>query len=469
MSHYDFDLFVIGGGSGGVRAARVAALHGARVAIAEEYRFGGTCVIRGCIPKKLFVYASRFRDEFDDAEGYGWKVDGTSFDWPTLVANKDAEIARLEGIYRRNVEKAGGQTFQARASLADAHTVVLAADGRRITAKTVLIATGGHPVMPDLPGAEHAITSNEAFHLPILPDSVLIVGGGYTAVEFAGIFAGLGVATTLTYRGPKILRGFDEDLRDGLTAEMLKRGIDVRLNAEVAAIRERQARCAVTLRDGREIEVGKVMFATGRAPNTKGLGLEAAGVKLGARGEIAVDRWSRSSVEGIYAVGDVTDRLNLTPVAIREGHAVADTLFGGKPTAVDHELVPTAVFSTPEIATVGLPEHEARRRYPKLDIYKANFRPLKHTLSGRDERMLMKLLVDGDSGKVVGCHVVGADAAEIVQMAAIAMRMGATKADFDATVALHPTAAEELVTMREKWTGPVAPVAGAGGKHEGPR
>jgi glutathione reductase (NADPH) len=469
MSHYDFDLFVIGGGSGGVRAARVAALHGARVAIAEEYRFGGTCVIRGCIPKKLFVYASRFRDEFDDAEGYGWKVDGTSFDWPTLVANKDAEIARLEGIYRRNVEKAGGQTFQARASLADAHTVVLAADGRRITAKTVLIATGGHPVMPDLPGAEHAITSNEAFHLPILPDSVLIVGGGYTAVEFAGIFAGLGVATTLTYRGPKILRGFDEDLRDGLTAEMLKRGIDVCLNAEVAAIRERQSRCAVTLRDGREIEVGKVMFATGRAPNTKGLGLEAAGVKLGARGEIAVDRWSRSSVEGIYAVGDVTDRLNLTPVAIREGHAVADTLFGGKPTAVDHELVPTAVFSTPEIATVGLPEHEARRRYPKLDIYKANFRPLKHTLSGRDERMLMKLLVDGDSGKVVGCHVVGADAAEIVQMAAIAMRMGATKADFDATVALHPTAAEELVTMREKWTGPVAPVAGAGGKHEGPR
>jgi glutathione reductase (NADPH) len=467
MNHYDLDLFVIGAGSGGVRAARVAALHGARVAIAEEYRFGGTCVIRGCIPKKLFVYASRFGDEFDDAEGFGWKVDGTRFDWPTLVANKDAEIGRLEGIYRRNVEKAGVQAFQTRATLADPHTVVLAADGRRIAAKTILIATGGHPVMPNLPGTEHAITSNEAFHLPSLPDSILIVGGGYTAVEFAGIFAGLGVATTLMYRGPKILRGFDEDLRDGLTAEMLKRGIGVRLNAEVAAIRERQSGYAVSLRDGGAIETGKVMFATGRAPNTKGLGLEAAGVKLGANGEIAVDRWSRSSVENIYAVGDVTDRLNLTPVAIREGHAVADTLFGGKPTTIDHELVPTAVFSTPEIATVGLPEHQACLRYPKLDIYKASFRPLKHTLSGRDERMLMKLLVDGDSGKVVGCHVLGADAAEIVQMAAIAMKMGATKADFDATVALHPTAAEELVTMREKWTRPVAPAQALGGK-QGP-
>jgi glutathione reductase (NADPH) len=451
MSELDFDLFVIGGGSGGVRAARVAAQHGARVGVAEEYRFGGTCVIRGCVPKKLFVYASRFRDEFEDAEGFGWSVGASRFDWPTLVANKDAEIARLESIYRRNVERAGGQTFQTRATLADAHTVLLAEGGRRITAKTILIATGGHPVLLDVPGAEHAITSNEAFHLARLPDSILIVGGGYIAVEFAGIFAGLGVRTTLLHRGPRILRGFDDDLRDGLTAEMVKRGIDVRVNAHVAAIDKVRSHHAVTLLDGSEIETEKVMFATGRAPNTRGLGLEAAGVKLGANGEIEVDRWSQSSVPGIYAVGDVTNRVNLTPVAIREGHAFADTLFGNKPTAVDHELVPTAVFATPEIGTVGLPEHVARERHPRLDVYKARFRPLKHTLSGRDESMLMKLLVDGETDKVVGCHILGADAAEMVQVAAIALRMGATKADFDATMALHPTAAEELVTLRQKW------------------
>jgi glutathione reductase (NADPH) len=454
MSQYDFDLFVIGGGSGGVRAARVAAQHGARVGIAEEYRFGGTCVIRGCVPKKLFVYASRFRDEFEDAQGFGWSVGASRFDWPTLVANKDAEIARLEGIYRRNVEKAGAQAFQTRATLADAHSVLLAGGERRVTAKTILIATGGHPVALDVPGAEHAITSNEAFHLPSLPDSILIVGGGYIAVEFAGIFAGLGVRTTLVYRGPRILRGFDDDLRDGLTEEMTKRGIDVRVNAQVAAIRKAGPHCAVTLQDGRQVETGTVMFATGRAPNTRGLGLEAAGVKLGPLGEIEIDRWSQSSAPGIYAVGDVTNRVNLTPVAIREGHAFADTQFGGKPTAVDHELVPTAVFATPEIGTVGLPEHAARERYSKLDVYKARFRPLKHTLSGRDECMLMKLLVDGETDKVVGCHILGADAAEMVQVAAIALRMGATKADFDATMALHPTAAEELVTLRQKWVPP---------------
>jgi glutathione reductase (NADPH) len=458
MTDFDFDLFVIGGGSGGVRAARVAAQHGARVGIAEEYRFGGTCVIRGCVPKKLFVYASRFRDEFEDAAGFGWSVGASRFDWPTLVVNKDAEIARLEGIYRRNVERAGAQAFQTRATLLDAHTVLFAEGGRRVTAKTILIATGGRPVALDVPGAGHAITSNEAFHLPSLPGSILIVGGGYIAVEFAGIFAGLGVRTTLAYRGPRILRGFDDDLRDALTAEMVKRGIDVRVNAQVAAIGKVRSHYAATLLDGSEIETGQVMFATGRAPNTRGLGLEAAGVKLGARGEIAVDRWSRSSVEGIYAVGDVTDRVNLTPVAIREGQAFADTQFGNRPTAVDHELVPTAVFSTPEIGTVGLPEHVARERHRRLDVYKACFRPLKHTLSGRDEFMLMKLLVDGETDKVVGCHVLGADAAEMVQVAAIALRMGATKADFDATMALHPTAAEELVTMREKWTGPVAPL-----------
>jgi glutathione reductase (NADPH) len=434
-----------------VRAARIAAGYGAKVALAEEYRLGGTCVIRGCVPKKLFVYASRFRDEFEDAEGFGWSVGASRFDWPTLVANKDAEIKRLEGIYRRNVESAGAQTFQTRAKLADAHTVLLAEGERRVSAKTILIATGGHPVLLDVPGAEHAITSNEAFHLPSLPESILIVGGGYIAVEFAGIFAGLGVRTILVYRGPKILRGFDEDLRDGLTEAMVKRGIDVRVDTQVAAIGKAGSRYAVTLQDGREVETGMVMFATGRAPNTPGIGLQAVGVKLGARGEIEVDRWSQSSVPGIYAVGDVTDRVNLTPVAIREGHAFADTLFGNKPTAVDHELVPTAVFATPEIGTVGLPEHVARQRHARLDVYKARFRPLKHTLSGRDEPMLIKLLVDGATDKVVGCHMLGPDAAEMVQVAAIALRMGATKADFDATMALHPTAAEELVTLRQKW------------------
>ncbi len=454
MSRHDFDLFVIGGGSGGVRAARVAAQHGARVGVAEEYRFGGTCVIRGCVPKKLLVYASRFRDEFEDAAGFGWSVGASRFDWPTLIANKDAEIARLEGIYRRNVEKAGAQVFETRATLLDAHTVLLAADGRKVSARTILIATGGYPVVPAVPGVEHAITSNEAFHLPSLPESILIVGGGYIAVEFAGIFAGLGVRTTLVYRGPKILRGFDEDLRGGLTEEMTKRGIDVRVITEVAAIGKAGSRYAVTLSDGSKVETGTVMFATGRAPNTRGLGLEAAGVKLGPLGEIEVDRWSQSSIPGIYAVGDVTNRINLTPVAIREGHAFADTQFGNKPAAVDHELVPTAVFSTPEIGTVGLPESVARERHPRLEVYKARFRPLKHTLSGRDEFMLMKLLVDGASDKVVGCHILGPDAAEMVQVAAIALKMRATKADFDATMALHPSAAEELVTLRQKWVPP---------------
>jgi len=458
MSQFDYDLFVIGGGSGGVRAARIAAGHGAKVAIAEEYRFGGTCVIRGCVPKKLLVYASRFRDDFEDAAGFGWSLSEPSFDWPTLIANKDAEIARLEGLYRAGLERAGVTILQARAELADAHTVTVQPGNRRLTARFILVATGGRPVVPEVPGAGHAITSNEAFHLESLPKSILIVGGGYIAVEFAGIFSGLGVDTTLVYRGPKILRGFDEELRDTLTAELLKRGIDVVCNAEIAAIDKGWLHTSVTLKDGSKVETGKVMCATGRSPNTRGLGLEAAGIELGPKGEVKVDPFSRTSVENIYAVGDVTDRVNLTPVAIREGHAFADTVFGDKPTAVDHELVPTAVFSTPEIGTVGLSEDRARARYPRLDVYKSHFRPLKHTLSGRDERMLMKLLVDGDSGRVVGCHILGADAAEIVQMAAIAMRLGATKADFDATMALHPSAAEELVTMREKWVPPVKAV-----------
>ena len=469
MSEFDYDLFVIGGGSGGVRAARIAAGHGAKVAIAEEYRFGGTCVIRGCVPKKLLVYASRFRDDFEDAAGFGWDVSPPSFDWSALIANKDAEITRLEGLYRQGLERAGVTLLQVRAELADAHTVTVQPGNRKITARTILVATGGRPMVPQVPGAGHAITSNEAFQLDSLPKSILIVGGGYIALEFACIINGLGVDTTLLYRGPKILRGFDDELRDHLTEELFKRRIDVVCNADIAAIDKGWTNTKATLKDGSTVETGQVMYATGRIPNTKGLGLEAAGVKLGDKGEIAVDKFSRSSVESIYAVGDVTDRVNLTPVAIREGHAFADTVFGSKPTAVDHELVPTAVFSTPEIGTIGLPEALARERYPKLDVYKARFKPLKHTLSGRDERMFMKLLVDGDSGRVVGCHILGTDAAEIVQMAAIAMRLGATKADFDATMALHPSASEELVTMREKWVPPVkAAAAKPARKKKGP-
>jgi glutathione reductase (NADPH) len=461
MNTYDFDLFVVGGGSGGVRAARVAAGHGAKVAIAEEYRFGGTCVVRGCIPKKLLVYAGRFRDDFEDAVGFGWSGTSPRFDWPTLIANKDAEIARLEGIYRALLEKAGVQAIVGRAELTDAHSLIVQPDNRKVTARIILIATGGRPVQLEVPGAGHAITSNEAFHLDRLPASIVIVGGGYIAVEFASIFQAFGVATTLLYRGPKILRGFDEDLRDALTAELLKRGIDVVCGAEIASIDKGWSGLKATLKDGRRIEAGQMMFATGRKPNTTGIGLEAAGVRLGGKGQIAVDDQCRSSVENIYAVGDVTDRVNLTPVAIREGQAFADSVFGNQPTLVDHTLVPTAVFSTPEIGTVGLPEHIARERHTELEIYKARFKPLKHALSGRDERMLMKLLVDAGTDRVVGCHVLGPDAAEIVQVAAIALRLKATKADFDATMALHPTVAEELVTMREKWQpparGPVAP------------
>ena len=460
MNAYDFDLFVVGGGSGGVRAARIAAGYGAKVAIAEEYRFGGTCVIRGCIPKKLLVYASRFRDDFEDAAGFGWTGTSARFDWPTLIANKDAEIARLEGLYRAMLDKAGVRTIAGRAELADAHTLSVQPGNRRVTARVILIATGGRPVFPEVPGVGHAITSNEAFHLDRLPRSIVIVGGGYIAVEFACIFRAFDVATTLVYRGPKILRGFDEHLRDALTEELQKRGIDVVCGAEIAKIDKGWTELTVTLNNGSTIATGQVMFATGRKPNTDGLGLEAVGVKLGSKGQIVVDAQSRSSVAHIYAVGDVTDRVNLTPVAIREGQAFADSLFGDKPTQVDHEHVPTAVFSTPEIGTVGLAETAARERYPKLDIYKAQFRPLKNTLSGRDERMLMKLIVDAETDRVVGCHVLGPDAAEIAQMAAIALRLKATKADFDATMALHPTVAEELVTMREKWQAPSMQPAG---------
>ncbi len=450
MADHDVDLFVIGGGSGGVRAARVAAQHGARVMLAEEYRLGGTCVILGCVPKKLLVYASRFRAEFEDAAGFGWTLPQPSFDWPTLIANKDREIARLEAAYTSTLQKAGVTVVKSRAVLADARTIALA-DGQRVRAAKILISTGGAPSYGDkIPGLEHAISSNEAFHLPELPRRVVIQGGGYIAVEFAGIFAGLGSHVTLVYRGENILRGFDDDVRHHVRGDMERHGIHVITGCKVAAIERRGAHFSAQLSGGNHITADCVMFAVGRAPNIAKLGLHEAGVVLAANGGIAVDEFSRSNVPNIYAVGDVTNRVNLTPVAIREGHAFADTVFGGKPTAVDHANVPTAVFSDPEVGVVGLTETQARARLAPTDIYKAMFKPLKATLSGRDTTVLLKLVVDGMTDRVVGCHVVGEGAAEMIQLAAVAVKMRATKADFDATLALHPTSAEELVTMRSK-------------------
>ncbi len=460
MATYDYDLFTIGAGSGGVRASRMAAQHGARVAVAEEYRVGGTCVIRGCVPKKLFVYASHFSEDFENAAGFGWSVGDSTFDWKALIANKDREIDRLNGIYIRNLQNSDVEIIQSRATLKDAHTVHLEAEGRDVTAERILIATGAWPFVPDdVPGAEHAITSNEAFHLDALPEHITIVGGGYIAVEFAGIFNGLGVQTTLLYRGEQILRGFDDDLRDMLHEEMGKKGIDVRVMSDIARIEPNGGKYDLTLKNGDHLSTGLVMYATGRKPNVSGLGLEQAGVELGWNGHVVVDEYSKTSVDNIYAVGDVTDRANLTPVAIREGAAFAETVYNNNPVAVDHTTIPTAVFSQPEIGTVGLTEAEAREMYRKLDIYKSSFRPMKHTLSGSDEKMLMKIIVDGESQRVVGCHIMGPDAGEMAQLLGIALKMGATKADFDATIAVHPTAAEELVTMREvtsTWTAEAA-------------
>ena len=449
MAEFDVDLFVIGGGSGGVRAARIAAGHGARVAVAEEYRMGGTCVIRGCVPKKLFVIGSHIRHEIEDAAGFGWTIPPVSFDWKTLVANKDREIARLEGIYTSNVEKSGATVHKTRAVFEDAHTLRLT-DGKTVTAKYILIATGGAPNHgPAIPGIEHVISSNEAFHLAELPRRVVIQGGGYIALEFAGIFAGYGSDVTVVYRGDNILRGFDEDVRSHVRAEMEKQGITILTGCTVSKIEKHGAEFSTHLSNGSSIASEQVMFAIGRHPNVANLGLENAGVDISPRnGGIAVDGWSKTSVPSIYAIGDVTHRLNLTPVAIREGHAFADTVFGKRPVQVDHATIPTAVFSQPEVGTVGLTEAEARAQFSHVDIYKTDFRPIKATMSGRDTRVLMKLVVDGSTDRVVGCHIVGDGAAEMVQVLGIAIKMKATKADFDATMALHPTAAEELVTMR---------------------
>ncbi len=448
---FDYHLFVIGAGSGGVRAARLTALDGKRVAVAEEHRVGGTCVIRGCVPKKFMVYASDVSHQLEIARGFGWTIDQARFDWKTFLETKDVEIARLSGIYAANLGKAGVDLIHGRAVLKDAHTVEIVGKGQTITAEKILIATGGRPWMPaDVPGIEHAISSEEAFHLPELPRRILIAGGGYIAVEFAGIFAGLGVETTLIYRGPNILRGFDDDVRAHLAGEIEKRGIKVILGCQHEAIEKTPTGLLNRLGGGLEIETDQVMFATGRIPHVLGLGLETAGVELTEAGAIKVDEWSKTTADNIWAIGDVTDRMNLTPVAIREAVAFHETVYRNNPTRFDYEAVATAVFSQPPVGVVGLTEHEARHACGQVDVYLTRFRPMKYAFVGAEERTLMKLVVEASTQRVVGVHIVGDDAPEMIQLAAIAVKAGLTKAQWDATCAVHPTAAEELVTLREK-------------------
>jgi glutathione reductase (NADPH) len=454
---YDYDLFVIGAGSGGVRAARLAAMTGARVAVAEESRVGGTCVIRGCVPKKLMVYASGFAREFEIAKGYGWSgLDHAAFDWPTFLAAKDMEIARLSGIYTANLKKAGADLFTQRAEFVDPHTLRLVGEeGRTVTAERILIATGGRPRLPDdVPGADLAITSDEAFHLPQLPRSILIVGGGYIAIEFACIFHALGVEVTLAYRGSNLLRGFDDDVRAHVAQELAKRGLKVALACQHERIEKIEGGFRSHVTDNMVIETEQVMFAVGREPHVKGLGLEKAGVELNSRGAVEVDSFSQTSVPHIFAVGDVTDRVNLTPVAIREAAAFAETVYYGRPTSFDHADIPTSVFSQPPVGCVGLSEAQARHEYGRVDIYRTTFRAMKTAFAGDNEQTLMKLVVAGSTGQVVGVHVVGPDAPEMIQLAAIAVKAKLTKAQWDATCALHPSAAEELVTLREKYVPP---------------
>ncbi|MCL6284404.1 glutathione-disulfide reductase [Ruegeria sp. 2012CJ41-6] len=444
---FDYDLFVIGGGSGGVRAARVAAGEtGAKVALAEEDRYGGTCVIRGCVPKKLMVFASEYPEMIDEARAYGWDVSQGGFDWDMFHGKLAAELDRLEGIYRNILKTNGVESFDQRARLVDPHTVELA-DGTRKSAKHILIATGGRPVVPDFPGSELAITSNEVFHLPKLPGNMLIVGGGYIACEFAGIKNGLGVDVTQYYRGAQILRGFDDEARGLVSEEMCQNGIDVHLGTNVLEMHKEGDQIRVKATNGDENLFDVVMYATGRAPNTDDLGLEALGVELGRKGQIVVDEYSQTGVPSIYAIGDVTDRVSLTPVAIREGMAFVDTVFRGKPTPVDHDLIPTAIFTQPEMGTIGLSEEAAAEQEP-VEIYATSFKPMQSAFAGRSARVMMKLIVSKASRKVLGCHIVAPGAGEMIQMAGIAVKMGATKEDFDRTVAVHPVMAEELVTMR---------------------
>ncbi len=450
MARYDFDMITLGAGSGGVASSRRAGSYGARVAIIEESRIGGTCVLRGCVPKKLLVYGAQFADAFEDCAGFGWSVAPPRFDWPALIAAKNKELDRLEGIYINMLKNSGVEIIEGRGVIVDPHTIEVA--GRHYTAETILIATGGHPTVPDIPGIAHVISSNEALDLAALPRKIVIVGGGYIAVEFAGIFRGFGCEVVEIIRREELLYGFDDDLRVFLAQEMRGRGIEIHTRTNVARI-EKDARegYSVFTAIGQEISADLVMYATGRGPNTRGLGLKEVGVETTERGAVLVDEWQRSTVPNIYAVGDVTDRLNLTPVAIAEGRAIAETLFNNNPMKMDHNDVPTAVFSNPPIGTVGLTEEAARRQYgDDVDIYQARFRPMKNTLSGRDERTFMKLVVDGKSDRVLGCHMLGPDAPEIIQGLAIAVKCGASKRMFDQTVGIHPSAAEEFVTMRDK-------------------
>ncbi|WP_170581141.1 glutathione-disulfide reductase [Ruegeria arenilitoris] len=445
---FDYDLFVIGGGSGGVRAARVAAgENGAKVALAEEDRYGGTCVIRGCVPKKLMVFASEYAGMVEDARAYGWDVQPGAFDWPQFRGKLHAELDRLEGIYRNILKNNGVETFDQRAKLVDPHTVELA-DGTRKTAKHILIATGGRPVVPEFPGSDLAITSNEIFHLEKLPKTMLIVGGGYIACEFAGIMNGMGVKTTQFYRGAQILRGFDDEARGLICEEMCQNGIDVHLGTNVLEMKKQGDKIWVKATNGSEQLFDVVMYATGRAPNADDLGLEALGVERGRKGQIIVDEYSQTAVPSIYAIGDVTDRVNLTPVAIREGMAFVETVFKGNPTPVDHELIPTAIFTQPEMGTVGLSEEAAAEQEP-IEVYATSFKPMQKAFAGGTQRVLMKLIVSQATRKVLGCHIVAPGAGEMIQLAGIAVKMGATKEDFDRTVAVHPVMAEELVTMRQ--------------------
>ena len=448
MATYDYDLITIGAGSGGVRASRMAGFYGAKVAVIEEVREGGTCVLRGCVPKKLLVYGSHVPEEIEDAKGYGWSVDGLRHDWAALINAKNTELDRLHGIYVRLLENANVDRYHGRGTVIDAHTV--AVGDKRLTAERILIAVGGWPTMPDVPGIEHAISSNEALDLPQRPNRVVVVGSGYIAVEFAGIFNGYGIEVDLVFRADKPLRGFDEDVRDTLADEMAKKGINIIAKTLPERIEKTASGVRVRLNDGQVIEADQIMYATGRAPNTKGLSLAEIGVELTRNGAIKVDEWSRTSIPSIYAVGDVTDRINLTPVAIAEGRAFAETLYNNNPMSADHDNVPSAVFSQPPIGSVGLPEHLAREKYGEIDVYVGGFRPMKFTLTENTERGMQKLIVDRVTQRVVGAHMVGVDAAEIIQGIGIAVKMKATKADFDATVGIHPTAAEEFVTMRER-------------------
>ncbi|MDV5822209.1 glutathione-disulfide reductase [Sphingobium naphthae] len=448
MSDYDFDLFVIGAGSGGVRASRVAAAHGARVAVAEEFRVGGTCVIRGCVPKKLLIYGAHFAEDLKDARRFGWNVPDCGFEWTTLRDNVLHDVDRLEGLYKNTLENHKVELIAERATITGPHSVKLAS-GREISAKVILVATGAWPIIPEVEGAEHGITSNEVFHLDECPGRIVIVGGGYIANEFAGIFHQFGSHVTMVNRGGTLLRGYDETVRDRLLQISMMKGINFRFNAKMEKIEKNgDGTLCVRFADGDPVAADLVLFATGRRPHTEGLGLETAGVELNEKGAIKVDEYSRSSCESIYAVGDVTDRLQLTPVAIREGHAFADTVFGDNKRKVDYGCVPSAVFSHPPLAGVGMTEAEARNKLGTVKIYTSDFRPMKNVLAGRDERALYKMIVDATTDKVVGLHMIGPDAPEILQAAAVAVKAGLTKQDFDDTVALHPSMAEELVLLK---------------------